>query len=652
MSPWYLTTFDATPTNDGHCFCLYSRHGAWSPPFASASRSALISSSKVFFFLSVSLRDVWQSMRARPLLALICSAASLGRALIITIPETTATQGSPFTITYQNEAADPAGNMTFWLGHVDGAGGYFDLSQAVPPAKTATKFAVDLNFRTGDGEQWVVAGGPVSNFPEGFFGVSKPFTIIPPSSSSSAPISSTVSSASHTSTGPPSTSSNPGTSAPANSSPSASPSGSSSVSKSAPSVGLIVGVTFGVTALLVLILVLAFLYLRKMRRRRRGMDLEVRSIIEPAFTPHSALAASHGAYGSANDRAAHQIEAFLPASSEYLMNQMRAVQWQLQSLQGVTGTASSATSDFLSGSESDSLGLQQAKQQNEALQERIRALEEQLNSQWALGLSDEPPPGCLARTRRHLNQQDRVDVVSTASSPHLLLDNTAREPHIYALAAPRCPTATPFHTHPLDTTSTRTIPRRALPRSHSTPPTSFLSPTAQCYPARSLRARIPRICAARHQSHAHRFARGFIVLGTASIVPPSPLDACASAHSTTSPTSNGVCSASPFAHGAFSASSRTRILLSHPPSMPARYTPRYDDTRLLQRPRPPFLVSHPTAVARAEPVHARSNMPRTSAPLAAPCSSAPFRECASARGREGVLRDPSNGDIFTSLVRS
>jgi hypothetical protein len=170
-----------------------------------------------------------------------------------------------------------------------------------------------------------------------------------------------------------------------------------------------------VTALLVLILVLAFLYLRKMRRRRRGMDLDVRSIIEPAFMPHPTLAASHGAYGSANDRAAHQIEAFLPASSvsqssespttmsskaaqirqEYLMNQMRAVQWQLQSLQGVTGTASSATSDFLSGSESDSLGLQQAKQQNEALQERIRALEEQLNSQWALGLSDEPPPGYL-----------------------------------------------------------------------------------------------------------------------------------------------------------------------------------------------------------------------------------------------------------------
>ncbi|KAJ7844833.1 hypothetical protein B0H13DRAFT_2364021 [Mycena leptocephala] len=68
-----------------------------------------------------------------------------------------------------------------------------------------------------------------------------------------------------------------------------------------------------------------------------------------------------------------------------------------------------------------------------------------------------------------------------------LLDNAACEPHIYALAAPLCVHATPFHTHPLDTTSTRTIPRRALPRSHSTPATS---PTTQCYPARSLCARI------------------------------------------------------------------------------------------------------------------------------------------------------------------
>ncbi|KAJ7920302.1 hypothetical protein B0H13DRAFT_2319641 [Mycena leptocephala] len=241
---------------------------------------------------------------------------------------------------------------------------------------------------------------------------------------------------------------------------------------------------------------------------------------------------------------------------------------------------------------------------------------------------------CTAHTRRHLTQQDRVDVVSAASSPHLLLDNAAREPHIYPLAAllcARCPTATPFHTHPLDTTLTRTIPRRALPRSHSAPPTSFLSPTAQRYPARSLRARVPRICAARHQSHAHRFARGFIVPGATSIVPPSPLDACASAR----PLPPTV---SPFAHVAFSASSQTMILVTHPPSMPAWYTPRYDDTRSLQRPRPPFLVSHPTVVARGEPVHARSNMPRTSAPFAAPCNSAPFRECASARAREGFVK--------------
>jgi hypothetical protein len=79
------------------------------------------------------------------------SVASLGHTLIITISKTTATEGDPFTITYQNEAADPAGNMTFWLGHADGAGGYFLFSDAVPPAKNATTFSVDLNYQAGDG---------------------------------------------------------------------------------------------------------------------------------------------------------------------------------------------------------------------------------------------------------------------------------------------------------------------------------------------------------------------------------------------------------------------------------------------------------------------------------------------------------------------
>jgi len=133
--------------------------------------------------------------------------------------------------------------------------------------------------------------------------------------------------------------------------------------------------------------------------------------------PHSNLPPSF-AYASGTDHTALKIEPFTPnadssvsganepgalsskaaqARQEYLRNQLRTVQWQLQALEGVAGSASASSvpSESVSASETDSAGLQQARQQNEALQERIRALEGQLNSRWALGLSDEPPPGYM-----------------------------------------------------------------------------------------------------------------------------------------------------------------------------------------------------------------------------------------------------------------
>jgi hypothetical protein len=90
---------------------------------------------------------------------------------------------------------------------------------------------------------------------------------------------------------------------------------------------------------------------------------------------------------------------------EYIANQMREAQMQLNAMQGSVGPALSmrSGSGSVSGSGVDGdrsgagseVDLQQARRQNEALQERIRALEGQLQSQWALGLSDEPPPGYL-----------------------------------------------------------------------------------------------------------------------------------------------------------------------------------------------------------------------------------------------------------------
>lgn len=92
------------------------------------------------------------------------------------------------------------------------------------------------------------------------------------------------------------------------------------------------------------------------------------------------------------------------ARQEFLTNQLRAVQHQLRALDGTSLgsvssgplSASSVPSENVPAAQTtDRAGLEQARQQNHALQERIRVLEGQLNSQWALGLSDDPPPGYI-----------------------------------------------------------------------------------------------------------------------------------------------------------------------------------------------------------------------------------------------------------------
>ncbi|KAJ6461926.1 hypothetical protein C8R47DRAFT_104186 [Mycena vitilis] len=339
---------------------------------------------------------------------------------------------------YQSEASDPAGNLTFWMGHVGGVGGYFDLEQNVPPRTTATKLQLTLFDEIGDGQQWEVAAGPSTQLVDGIFAVSDPLLVLPASSSSAsasvsatAPVQSGITPSSSGASSPPSS---PSSSIPTDTSGSSnvtpSPSGSAvlSPSKSSPSVGLIVGVTISVIALLLILLLLAFLLIRK-RRRRRNTRMELDP--EPAFVSQVDFASAQGS--SSNTSFAPKIEPFMStaassvsptstsaptalsskaaqARQEYLLNQMREVQWQLQGLQGrgpssaapsTSPASSSGVVSSPSASESalsetaDGSGLAQARQQNEALQERIRALEQQLQSQWALGLSDEPPPGYL-----------------------------------------------------------------------------------------------------------------------------------------------------------------------------------------------------------------------------------------------------------------
>jgi hypothetical protein len=86
---------------------------------------------------------------------------------------------------------------------------------------------------------------------------------------------------------------------------------------------------------------------------------------------------------------------------------MRLVRKQMEELsRSGNGTSISASSALPESSvyspsqasthDTSALDLEQSRQMNDTLQSRIVQLEEQLQSAWALGLSNEPPPGYVA----------------------------------------------------------------------------------------------------------------------------------------------------------------------------------------------------------------------------------------------------------------
>ncbi|KAF7354070.1 F-box domain-containing protein [Mycena venus] len=104
----------------------------------------------------------------------------------------------------------------------------------------------------------------------------------------------------------------------------------------------------------------------KKRVNRRRKDVE--SQLRPTPIPLSLLKA----------KSSTSQPAELNSRQEYLHNQMRAMLKQLEAAQGAIGESNAGLT-----------------RENEELRARIQTLEQQLQSQWALGLSDEPPPGYL-----------------------------------------------------------------------------------------------------------------------------------------------------------------------------------------------------------------------------------------------------------------
>ncbi|KAJ7704000.1 hypothetical protein B0H17DRAFT_1127024 [Mycena rosella] len=139
-------------------------------------------------------------------------------------------------------------------------------------------------------------------------------------------------------------------------------------------VGLIVGVTFGATAL----------FFRKNWCRCR-IATKHRSVMKPSLVSCSVLRTSYGGYSSVNDNTAHQIKPFVSNSNmgeppsllsskaaqmrqEYLATKLHAAQKELEALPGPISPSNSGSTSSMgtSGGGVDSLGL--------TLQERIRVL--------------------------------------------------------------------------------------------------------------------------------------------------------------------------------------------------------------------------------------------------------------------------------------
>ncbi|KAJ6514724.1 hypothetical protein DFH09DRAFT_1196134 [Mycena vulgaris] len=177
--------------------------------------------------------------------------------------------------------------------------------------------------------------------------------------------------------------------------------GTGSVRKSSLSGGIIAGISVGAATLLVLVV---FLILCRRRHKRSQADLNPVVYPELALVPGPPVGIAAKTQGLREQRNSggmqeRDTESTLSSRTagtrqEYLRNKILAAQRILDALPGVAGNFSGTTHAAISVGE-DQGALGQARQQIQALQERIHTLESQLQSQWALGLSDEPPPGYL-----------------------------------------------------------------------------------------------------------------------------------------------------------------------------------------------------------------------------------------------------------------
>ncbi|KAJ7696708.1 hypothetical protein B0H17DRAFT_1130736 [Mycena rosella] len=243
----------------------------------------------------------------------------------------------------------------------------------------------------------------------------------PPTTTTSEPPTSPISTSSElagtslTSFGsgiPASTSSNSDTLAPENTSVGTQtyPPPVAGIRKSSVAAGTIAGIVIGIIAFLML-MVFIMAYTRGHFRRRRGrilarwrpMYLESTAGNGPTLPVAGSASQTDGRVGTRlksflAQAAASTIRSHGPAErQEYLRNRILAAQRELAALNDGSSPFSSDTKssgdDVQDGSEQVGQLNEGVQERTEVMQERIRMLEAQLQSQWAFGLTDEPPPG-------------------------------------------------------------------------------------------------------------------------------------------------------------------------------------------------------------------------------------------------------------------
>lgn len=168
-------------------------------------------------------------------------------------------------------------------------------------------------------------------------------------------------------------------------------------------IGSIIGIVIAICSIITLGALL--IWLRRHRRRHKDPYMDIAATPYPIQFAGISAAIPFNNHRATEDSCARSIT---KVRQQFLRNELRAAQENIIHIQNLERQASSRggragrvlrllssrpASSTGSGSGSPSAVIVRLRERNERLTARIRELEAVLDSPWALGLSDEPPPG-------------------------------------------------------------------------------------------------------------------------------------------------------------------------------------------------------------------------------------------------------------------